>query len=657
MDALAGIHKLQRTKALKNVSYEPFQCGQSRNFIARSEAHDEDNCSFDMAGGDNVEKEVERLCNILASSPNFLGIPATMWNAQQVLPKPRHVSNNTAIHTTQDCVPLPISSPDDLRLLRAPFSKINQDIRKDFERSSRSSTAYTVAPQPPLRSCLKRPPRRGAPKASPSKSVKFILNKTDNSHDSQMPQPGSHCKKSHPKHANEKSEDARARFAAKRRSHHMKGRSGKMTNPLSSHSSSDSSITSEKEGLPLRHTEFQTPVTLPEPAGEVAEDQVAERDGGSFACLPPPPPPPIPPSSRRATVSTKSSQQSFCPENSKKMGDRASAQEVSYDRHTVLYYQTGDKDNSQNSLKSEQSDKMAADSYHKSHHPSGAKHDTCSVGTGKSPPKQESTMSKKHAASTVSGVSSKKHSKQEIQSEVHDQKRPWKFWRKEDHLGSGSLATVYKGVSSTGTHFAVKEICLTDRKKASHRYILQLEQEIGNLCQLEHNNIVKYLGSESDENKIYIFLELITKGPLSELHEGIPFEYSQIRSFTRQILNGLKYLHDRNVAHRDLKCDNILMHENGTVKLADYGIAKQLRKLNPVNSRKGGAHWLAPEAKDPKAPCWLTSDIWSLGFTVLEMVTGSPPFPEMDKIIVKEQERSTTRRPLDELRWSFPRRW
>ncbi|KAJ7541129.1 hypothetical protein O6H91_10G047600 [Diphasiastrum complanatum] len=199
-------------------------------------------------------------------------------------------------------------------------------------------------------------------------------------------------------------------------------------------------------------------------------------------------------------MSTKGSQQSFCPENFKKMADRTSAQEVSYDRHTVLYYQTGDKDDSQNSLKSEQSDKMAADSYHKlSHHPSGAKHDTCSVRTGKIPPKQESTMSKKHAAnSTVSGVSSKKHFNLEIQSEVYDQKRPWKFWRKEDHLGSGSLAIVYKGVSSTGTHFAVKEICLPDRKKASHRYVLQLEQEIGYLCQLEHNNnIVKYLGSES----------------------------------------------------------------------------------------------------------------------------------------------------------------
>ncbi|KAL4329291.1 hypothetical protein HN51_036248 [Arachis hypogaea] len=93
-------------------------------------------------------------------------------------------------------------------------------------------------------------------------------------------------------------------------------------------------------------------------------------------------------------------------------------------------------------------------------------------------------------------------------------------------------------------------------------------QEIYLLSQFEHENIVRYLGTDKDNNMLYIFLELVTKVSLASLYRKYHLKDSQVSAYTRQILSGLKYLHDRNVIHRDIKCANILVDANGSVKLA-----------------------------------------------------------------------------------------
>ncbi|GMY32950.1 MAPK/ERK kinase kinase 1 [Fagus crenata] len=188
-------------------------------------------------------------------------------------------------------------------------------------------------------------------------------------------------------------------------------------------------------------------------------------------------------------------------------------------------------------------------------------------------------------------------------------KRSMTHWQRVEQLGRGSFGTVYKGMSNYGFFFAVKEASLLDQGSQGKQKVSCLEQ---------------------DESKIYIFLELVTQGSLAKLYERHHLEDSQVSEYTRQILNGLKYLHDQNVIHRDIKCANILVEANGTVKLADFGLAKAI-KSNDVKSCKGTPSWMAPEVINKKYGGYgLPADIWSLGCTVLEMSNRNIPYSDMN---------------------------
>ncbi|KAM5582453.1 hypothetical protein ABKV19_002727 [Rosa sericea] len=202
-------------------------------------------------------------------------------------------------------------------------------------------------------------------------------------------------------------------------------------------------------------------------------------------------------------------------------------------------------------------------------------------------------------------------------------------WKKGDLLGSGSFGSVYEGITDGGSFFAVKQVSLLDQGKVS-----RLEQEIALLSQFQHKNIVQYYGTQKDESKLYIFLELVTKGSLQKLYQSYPLTDSHVSVYTRQILQGLKYLHDQNVIHRDIKCANILVHVNGSIKLADFGLAKAI-KVNDIISCQGTPNWMAPELAKPGNPGYgLPADIWSLGCTVLEMLTGMVPYSNLEWMAV-----------------------
>ncbi|KAA8545390.1 hypothetical protein F0562_020174 [Nyssa sinensis] len=199
-------------------------------------------------------------------------------------------------------------------------------------------------------------------------------------------------------------------------------------------------------------------------------------------------------------------------------------------------------------------------------------------------------------------------------------------WQKGELLGRGSFGTVYECFTDDGFFFAVKEVSLLDQGTQGKQSIYQLEQEISLLSQFEHENIVQYLGTEKDNDKLYIFLELVTKGSLANLYQKHHLQDTHVSAYTRQILSGLKYLHDQHVVHRDIKCANILVDTTGSVKLADFGLAKAT-KMNDAKSFKGTAFWMAPEVVNQKKTGYgLAADIWSLGCTVLEMLTRHVPY-------------------------------
>ncbi|KAG6655599.1 hypothetical protein I3843_05G204900 [Carya illinoinensis] len=204
-------------------------------------------------------------------------------------------------------------------------------------------------------------------------------------------------------------------------------------------------------------------------------------------------------------------------------------------------------------------------------------------------------------------------------------------WEKGELLGRGSFGSVYEGISHDGIFFAVKEVSLLDQGSQGKQSVSQLEQEIALLSQFEHENIVQYYGTAKDESKLYIFLELV-KGSLLKLYGRYHLKDSQVSTYTRQILHGLKYLHDKNVVHRDIKCANILVDTSGSVKLADFGLAKAT-KLNDLLSCKGTAFWMAPEVVNRKNQGYgLPADIWSLGCTVLEMLTREIPYSGLENV-------------------------
>ncbi|XLT88865.1 hypothetical protein HN873_010618 [Arachis hypogaea] len=171
--------------------------------------------------------------------------------------------------------------------------------------------------------------------------------------------------------------------------------------------------------------------------------------------------------------------------------------------------------------------------------------------------------------------------------------RTFSSWQKGYVLGKGSFGTVYEGFTDDGFFFAVKEASLLDEgSNQGKQSVFQLRQEISLLSRFQHENIVRYFGTQEDQSSLYIFLELVPKGSLLSLYQKYSLNDSHVSAYTRQILHGLKYLHNQNVIHRDIKCANILVDVSGSVKLADFGLAKATEN---VKSSKGSPYWMAPE--------------------------------------------------------------
>ncbi|XP_004503703.1 mitogen-activated protein kinase kinase kinase YODA isoform X1 [Cicer arietinum] len=211
---------------------------------------------------------------------------------------------------------------------------------------------------------------------------------------------------------------------------------------------------------------------------------------------------------------------------------------------------------------------------------------------------------------------------------------PGSHWTKGNLLGRGTFGHVYLGFSrERGEMCAMKEVTLFSDDPKSRECAQQLGQEIALLSQLRHPNIVQYYGSETVDDKLYIYLEYVSGGSIYKLLQ----EYGQlgeiaIRNYTRQILSGLAYLHAKNTVHRDIKGANILVDPNGQIKLADFGMAKHITGQSLPFSFKGSPYWMAPEVIKNSNGCNLAVDIWSLGCTVLEMATAKPPWSQYEGV-------------------------
>ncbi|KAJ0261643.1 Mitogen-activated protein kinase kinase kinase 15 [Hirschfeldia incana] len=200
-------------------------------------------------------------------------------------------------------------------------------------------------------------------------------------------------------------------------------------------------------------------------------------------------------------------------------------------------------------------------------------------------------------------------------------------WIRGPVIGRGSTATVSLAITNSGDFFAVKSAEL------SSSAILQREQTI--LSSLSSPYVVKYIGfNTTTENKTLMYNLLMEYVPGGSIHDliknsGGKLPEPEIRSYTRQILKGLMYLHERGIVHCDLKSENVMVGGE-TAKIADFGCAKMAG--NGSLEFSGTPAFMSPEVARGEEQGF-PADVWALGCVVIEMATGSSPWPELNDVV------------------------
>ncbi|KAI8639727.1 kinase-like domain-containing protein [Parasitella parasitica] len=195
-------------------------------------------------------------------------------------------------------------------------------------------------------------------------------------------------------------------------------------------------------------------------------------------------------------------------------------------------------------------------------------------------------------------------------------------------IGEGASGSVFKArrtSSNTNDKFvAIKQIHL---RRQVRKDLIVDEVRMGREDQA-HKNMVQHIESFIWKNDVWIVMEYMEGGSLTDIVTQSFMSEREIAAVCLEVLNGLDYLHSRGIIHRDIKSDNILIGNEGQIKLSDFGYCAQIDKKQSKRTTLAGTPcWMAPEVVQRKeyGP---SVDIWSLGITAIEMVEGSPPHLE-----------------------------
>ncbi|CCF55580.1 hypothetical protein KAFR_0A01420 [Kazachstania africana CBS 2517] len=212
-------------------------------------------------------------------------------------------------------------------------------------------------------------------------------------------------------------------------------------------------------------------------------------------------------------------------------------------------------------------------------------------------------------------------------------------WMKGEMIGKGSFGAVYLCLNvTTGEMMAVKQVEVPKYSSQDENIISTVEalrSEVSTLKDLDHLNIVQYLGFENKDNIYSLFLEYVAGGSVGSLIRMYGrFDEAMIRHLTIQVLRGLSYLHSRGILHRDMKADNLLLDQDGVCKISDFGISRKSNDIysNSDMTMRGTVFWMAPEMVDTKQGYSAKVDIWSLGCVVLEMFAGKRPWSNLEVV-------------------------
>ncbi|XP_037023110.2 mitogen-activated protein kinase kinase kinase 19 isoform X4 [Artibeus jamaicensis] len=235
---------------------------------------------------------------------------------------------------------------------------------------------------------------------------------------------------------------------------------------------------------------------------------------------------------------------------------------------------------------------------------------------------------------------SKSIAREEVPHFLEGQQRKSEEFSTSDVKCSSRRIEVYCGLTSQGQLIAVKQVVLdTSDKLATEKEYRKLQEEVDLLKALKHVNIVAYLGTCLEENIVSIFMEFVPGGSISSIINRFgPLPEMVFCKYTKQILQGVAYLHENCVVHRDIKGNNVMLMPTGIIKLIDFGCARRLAwaglsgtHSDMLKSMHGTPYWMAPEVIN-ESGYGRKSDIWSIGCTVFEMATGKPPLASMGRM-------------------------
>lgn len=208
------------------------------------------------------------------------------------------------------------------------------------------------------------------------------------------------------------------------------------------------------------------------------------------------------------------------------------------------------------------------------------------------------------------------------------------------NISKGAFASIHKGEHKyTRKTVAIKEIKVKNTNNLKNYVIRELEIHKN----LNHPNIVKIYDIiiSNPENAVYMIMEYCEYGDLQKFQNKTPFNEKYIQCYMIQLRDALKYLHDNNIVHRDLKPQNILLISPLTIKITDFGLARNITDdINKTNNTRetelekesdlfstycGSPIYMSPELLN-KQHYNSKSDLWSVGIILYELITGYPPF-------------------------------